>query len=243
MFDLAALLQQEGLTVVCLPLPGYETTSPAFGWSPASACERLASRLPAGECILLGWSLGGNLAMQLASTPPEPVSARQAGREGIAIKGVITLASNPVFVARENWDTGISAQRFAQFQSGLCRDREKTLKQFRLLCCQGSPDFRGRARWLERQQQDMPAVLPENLAGSLSLLAEDQRAVWQACPVAAMHLLGQADALVPAGLRERLCRLVPGQGVEVVPDSSHLLFADQLQRVAKAIMQFIYSLS
>ncbi len=62
--------------------------------------------------VVIGWSLGGQLATQLVNTFYE-----QTGQT----KTLITLASNPCFVTNDNWQTAMSADVFSQFKTSFTK--------------------------------------------------------------------------------------------------------------------------
>jgi len=73
----------------------------------------LADTLKPG--VLVGWSLGGMLAVQLQRRFPERFSR------------VITIASNACFVARKDWPSAMPADTFRAFLNDFRLQPEKTL--------------------------------------------------------------------------------------------------------------------
>jgi len=128
---LAAALRglDEHLTVEIEPLPELESSDPA-DW-----LDELDERIPQ-DVWLGGWSLGGMLASELAA------------RRGEHCCGLLTLASNPSFVAHEQWPSAMPAETFDAFLAGCSADPRQTLKRFSLLCAQGAQDPRGVSRLL-----------------------------------------------------------------------------------------------
>ncbi|EZQ01561.1 pimeloyl-[acyl-carrier protein] methyl ester esterase [Acinetobacter sp. DSM 11652] len=79
--------------------------------------------------VIIGWSLGGQLATLLTQKVFE--LSGQA-------KTLITLASNPCFVANERWSTGMPLSTFQSFRESFENDPMTTLKRFCYLVSQGS---------------------------------------------------------------------------------------------------------
>ncbi|MDZ4337466.1 MAG: transporter, partial [Pseudomonas sp.] len=102
---------------------------------PADWLDELDANLPE-DAWLGGWSLGGMLASELAA------------RRGDRCCGLLTLASNPSFVAHEQWPSAMAGETFDAFLAGCKADPRMTLKRFSLLCAQGSEDPRGLSRLL-----------------------------------------------------------------------------------------------
>lgn len=97
--------------------------------------DELDERIPQ-DVWLAGWSLGGLLASELAA------------RRGERCCGLLTLASNPSFVAHEQWPSAMPGETFDAFLAGCSADPRATLKRFSLLCAQGAQDARGLSRLL-----------------------------------------------------------------------------------------------
>ncbi|CAB1216764.1 YqiA/YcfP family alpha/beta fold hydrolase [Acinetobacter bouvetii] len=79
--------------------------------------------------VIVGWSLGGQLATLLVDQ-----IQKQHGLE----KVLITLGSNPCFVANETWPTAMDQQTFQQFKQSFEQDAVATLKKFGYMVCQGT---------------------------------------------------------------------------------------------------------
>src|SRR5690606_37767091 len=88
------------------------------------------------RALVLGWSLGGLLASAYAAAWPSRVS------------GLITLAANPCFVARDTWPAAMAPATNKQFNRAFGRDPQVTLQRFCALVAEGSPAGRARLKQL-----------------------------------------------------------------------------------------------
>ncbi|ENW08875.1 hypothetical protein [Acinetobacter beijerinckii] len=79
--------------------------------------------------VIVGWSLGGQLATILVN---------QIHQQYDEQKLLITLGSNPCFVAQADWMTAMPVETFMQFKQSFEQDAITTLKRFGLLVCQGT---------------------------------------------------------------------------------------------------------
>lgn len=79
--------------------------------------------------VLMGWSLGGQLATILAD---------EISKQYQQHKVLITLGSNPCFVANENWQTAMDQPTFQAFKQSFKDDAISTLKKFGYMVCQGT---------------------------------------------------------------------------------------------------------
>uniref|UniRef100_UPI00083B9EBF transporter n=1 Tax=Pseudomonas sp. BMS12 TaxID=1796033 RepID=UPI00083B9EBF len=113
----------------------------------------LDERLPA-DTWLGGWSLGGMLASELAAL------------RGERCRGLLTLASNPCFVAGPDWPFAMAEATFDAFVDGCRLQSENILKRFALLCTQGADEARSLARQL---QAAAPRQAPDVLLAGLEV--------------------------------------------------------------------------
>lgn len=208
----------EQLQVEVEPLPDL-STGDFSAW-----IDQLDDRLPQ-DCWLAGWSLGGMLAAGLA--------ARRQQR----CCGLLTLASNPCFVARGDWPDAMPVITFKAFHEGFQTDSAATLKRFALLCAQGAENPRHVGRLLVA---GMPQSSNEALLSGLELLATaDVRQALQQYAGSQLHILGAADALVPVAVAGALQALQPAIEVAVLESGSHAFAIEQPKIVASLIQAFL----
>lgn len=86
--------------------------------------EKIAEKIPT-KSIVLGWSLGGMIAVQLAHKYTNKIS------------GLITIATNANFVSSDIWPHAMSREIFTAFCENYQQYPEKTAKRFQALHIQG----------------------------------------------------------------------------------------------------------
>jgi len=204
---LAALRPWANVTLFDIPglTPGRGDEAPDL----AELVAALVGQLRPGA-VLLGWSLGGQLALEVAA------------RTEAAVAAVVTLCSNPCFQAREDWP-GMSPALLAAFRANAAEDPGRTLRRFDSLQLEGS----ARARPLMRALQSLRAAEPGRAlqAGLAWLQRLDQRALCQSLAMPQLHLLGARDGLLPPELAAALRTLLAdntGAGIEILPGCSHV---------------------
>lgn len=221
MEPLAAALQglDEHLKVEIEPLPELDS-SDLQTW-----LDELDENIPQ-DVWLGGWSLGGMLASELAA------------RRGERCCGLLTLASNPCFVADEQWPSAMPGETFDAFLAGCQSDPRMTLKRFSLLCAQGAQDARGLSRLM---QGGAPNGTPTALMAGLELLAQlDTRQALQAFRGPQFHLFAGQDALVPADAAGALFTLLPDIEMGLIEQASHAFLLEDPHGVAGAIQAFLH---
>ncbi|MEZ5570805.1 MAG: malonyl-ACP O-methyltransferase BioC [Halioglobus sp.] len=179
------------------------------------------------RAVFVGWSLGGQIAAELAALVPERVAA------------LVTICSNPRFLAMQNWP-GMDALMFEDFRDGLASDPSAALQRFDSLMVTGSRQPRQLLRQL-RQHQRLPATA-ELLAGLDWLKRLDERELISALTQPRLHLFAQDDALVPHQVSQQIVsdaseRLLAK--VKVLPRTSHLVPLDAPVELAYEIHHFL----
>ena len=151
---------------------------------------QLVSQLPA-SFHLLGWSLGGQVAIQIASQYPKRVSS------------LVCLSSNPCFVSSSSHQ-GMTAELLQQFTHLYATNPDKTLARFCRLQSQGAINSACRA---ELQQHVQPCE--GQLLGLQWLAQLDLRQALSSTPCPALYVFAETDALVPIAVMDNMRLLLP----------------------------------
>lgn len=215
-----------GIDTIVVDLPGFGEASAEPAHADIDTLARaMAAKVPAGA-IWLGWSLGGLVAMQAA--------LHGYGQ----MKGLITLASSPRFVADDNWP-GIKPAVLQQFKDSVDGDIATLIDRFLAIQAMGAPSARQDIKALREQVLARPMPSRAALAGGLAILDNtDLRPALEALNVPTLRLYGRLDALVPVAIAETLDQQLPGSRSHVFEHSSHAPFISNPQQVAAAIKVF-----
>ncbi|WAU75053.1 hydrolase [Acinetobacter sp. TR11] len=143
--------------------------------------------------VIVGWSLGGQLATLLVN---------QIEKQYAKQKLLITLASNPCFVAQDDWTTAMPVETFMQFKQSFEHDAITTLKRFGLLVCQGASS--AKKDFLAMQKLILPqpiALLKQGLELLKQLNLVDICKKYQGRQ---LHVFAEHDALVPYQIAQNI---------------------------------------
>lgn len=196
-FDGLANLLASEFDVRSLELPGHGDREPLPVNTLAAWADDLAQQLPDGA-ILLGWSLGGQVAMRAALDHPHKVAR------------LVLLASTPKFVAADDWRGGIALPDLEAFGAALLGDPQATLMRFLSLQTRGMPGQKAMLQQLRHSVLAAPAAHPDALAGGLAILREtDLRADLPRLIQPALVLHGALDTLTPAAAGAWLAATLP----------------------------------
>lgn len=217
-------LQQLG-QVWALDLPGFGESVPQPVLELDALLQQIEAYLPE-KAWLLGWSLGGMLATALAHRYPDRV------------EGLVCLAANARFVANDDYPIAMPPEVNRQFNSAFVADPDTVLRRFTGLMAQGDSDERRLLKELRSARASLQSS-PQWLVW-LELLAQlDNRPMLAELRQPVLHLLGEADALVPAAAAETLAGLNPTHQVEVLPGAAHALHWSRPQQLVEHIIRFL----
>jgi len=204
-----------------IDLPGYGDSELSDGaeqqaWQLETLFDAF-NELSIGPAIWCGWSLGGMLATQYAAAYPERVA------------GLVTIASNALFVEQNDWPRAMSAVDYEQFATSLKADAKTTLSRFLALVSQGSPTARADLRQLKKCAS---GATDTTLQVSLDLLSElDSRPSFAALAVPNMHVFGELDALVPVSASASVAQLNDCVEIKIIEAAGHAPFLSHTEQV------------
>ncbi len=210
--------------VTCVDLPGHGLSPAWKHWTLAATADKLAELVPS-RALCLGWSLGGQVALELASRYPPKVA------------GLILLATNPRFVAESPWP-GMAPEVFESFARGIEVEPQATLHRFLALCCLGAAYAPRLLRRLRAAWNRCPAPAPAVLRQGLEILRRTDLRDGLAeigCPVAVVA--GQEDNLVPVAAAERLAASLPWARLAILEGASHAPFLSHPQGLAALVRE------
>lgn len=212
-----------GLRLHLVDLPGHgHSRAVAFGSLDAVA-DAVAAAVPAGAAAC-GWSLGGLVAMRLAT--------RHRGQ----LRAIALVSTTPCFARRDDWPHAMARRTLEDFAAGLRDDPARTIRTFVNLNALGGPQARDRMRELAGLlgERGMPSA--GSLAAGLAVLHdEDLRGEVATIDLPAAVIHGARDALVPAGAGRWLAAALPFARFTEIPDAAHLPFVSHPAEVAMAL--------
>jgi pimeloyl-[acyl-carrier protein] methyl ester esterase len=213
--------------IVAIDLPGHGA-SPWAGQAGASQwLAAIAAMVPRGA-TLLGWSLGGQLALQLASQP------------SLAVRRLVLIATSPRFVRTDDWPQGMAADTLRQFALQLERDPQQTVADFLELQVRGSADAASVRASLRQALQQHGTARPEALRAALALLERnDLRQLAGSIHVPALVIAGQYDRVTPPQAGQALAQLLPHGQLLQIARAGHAPFLSHPQQVSTALLEFL----
>ncbi|TDO98276.1 alpha/beta fold hydrolase [Marinomonas balearica] len=175
----------------------------------------------------LGWSLGGMISTYVAA------------RRSSCVQGLITIASAPSFVAREDCSYGMALADFDHFQNLVEQDPKKGLKRFVSLQATGASNERALTKSI-RAIQNEELIDEAALSGGLNLLRSlDVRRELELLDLPNIHYFGKLDALVNYSAIDSELPHNDLQSVELIDTSAHQPFLECPDILLEKIITFI----
>lgn len=222
------LARRHRVLAVDLPGHGRSAATPAFTLDAIVGTLDAAFATLARPLTVVGWSLGGLLAMRWALAVPARVAR------------LVLVSTTPRFVAGDDWPHAVSAQTLARFGDELHVSWKATLLRFLSLQVRGSEH--GHATLVQMRERLFAHGEPsrEALAGALALLAgTDLRADAGALAQPTLVVTGSRDTLTLPGAASWLAEHLPDARCVTIDGAGHAPFLSHPEPFAAAVEAFL----
>ena len=205
-------------------LPGYGAApvcAPYTLEAMAGAVARAAPR----RCHVVGWSLGGEVALAWARRAPHQV------------RRLVLIGTTPCFASRPGWPCATAPAVLREFGRLLAADRAGTVARF--IAVQARGDARALRLGGVLAQSSARSAPDSVLAAGLTVLLDadlrrDLRRVRQ--PALVLH--GARDRIVPPAAGRWLAAALPDARFSLLRACAHAPFLSQPARVARELREF-----
>jgi pimeloyl-[acyl-carrier protein] methyl ester esterase len=227
-FDALADLLADDFDVHALALPGHGGRAALAENTLRTWADDLAQQLP-DHATLLGWSLGGQVAMRAALDHPHRITR------------LVLLATTPRFVMAKDWGRGMAPTDLEDFGAALMADPQATLLRFLSLQTRGMANQKTLLQQLRQTLLATPGASSEALSSGLTMLRDtDLRAELPRLMQPTLVLHGALDTLTPSAAGVWLAEALPhAQHIEF-SRAAHAPHLSHGADVAAAIGQFVY---
>ncbi len=212
-------------TIHSVDLPGHgRSFGQRFVYGDTLA-ELAAYLAPLAPATLVGWSLGGAFAVELALSFPT------------LLRAVVPIASSPCFVATADWPSGMQPNAFKSFSEELTRDWEGVVDRFIALETLGSPNEKTELRWLRAEVYAHGKPDPAALMSGLAMLESiNLTARLTSLSVPSLWLGGRRDRIVPPQAIIAAAALCRGGRAEILA-AAHAPFLTHPELIANFIIE------
>lgn len=178
--------------------------------------------------VVLGWSLGGMVALELARRCPGHLGA------------LVLVATTPRFLQAPDWQHGLRPEVLGWFAQGLAADFGRTVQDFLVLQVRG--DERGHETLcaLRRQLGDHGPPQPHALETGLRILEQaDLRDALPGIALPALVISGENDRLTPVPAGRALAAALGSARFVSVERAGHAPFLSHPEPVLREITGFL----
>lgn len=222
----------ERYRVHLVDLPGHGYSAPTSARPSlrllAEAVElAIADASGPGPATTLGWSLGGQVALEWARLHPRRVGA------------LVLMSTTPSFIQRPDWPYAMTETTLRQFGDELRVAYRPTLRRFVRLQVQGSEHARDALAALRSQLFARGEPSPQVLRDTIELLAStDLRGMTRSIPQPALVIAGDRDTITPVDASRWLADSLPNASLVVIPGAAHAPFLSHSDAVIAALDPF-----
>jgi pimeloyl-[acyl-carrier protein] methyl ester esterase len=210
-------------------IPGHGRSPPIEPFDLPSLAAAIDASIDADAALtILGWSFGGQVALQWALMQPARVER------------LVLVATTPSFVQRDGWPHAMAPAALARFGDELRVAYRLTLQRFLALQVHGSVEGRATLAQLRQCLFDRGEPSPAALAGVLRLLGQvDLRPVLPRVTTPALVVGGDRDTLVPLQATVELAAALPNATHVAIEGAAHAPFLSDRAAFLRAVLPFI----
>lgn len=195
-------------------------------WDIGKVADLLLAKMPA-RCVLLGWSLGAKISMEIAARAPE------------RIEGLILISATPKFARSDDWPHGANPAALDTLGQHLRDDYRRTVNDFLSLQVRGSAQADETLGNLRHALLSQGECQPATLLRSLRLLHQiDQRSRLSLIQAPTLVIAGQYDRVVHPGATQAAAALIPNARYHELPRCGHAPFISHTRDVVELIQEF-----
>jgi len=235
----AALCDRFRIIAVDLPGHGRSLWPPersSLAGQAAQVHETIAEI--ATEYSLLGWSLGGQIALQLVAGAPRRIPLTST------VHRLVLIATTPRFATSPDWPHGAPPERLTALAAGLRADYRRTVSDFLEL------QVRGSAAGAEALQQLRASLFAHGdsgehpllsaLARDLELLRDtDLRSLLPQITLPTLVIAGQYDRVTMPAASNALADSLPNARYVEIRRAAHAPFLSHLPQLGALIADFL----
>ncbi|RJR36135.1 MAG: alpha/beta fold hydrolase [Deltaproteobacteria bacterium] len=201
----------------------FEVQAPAIStWDPAWLEEYL-KKFSLADCLLVGWSLGGMLLLEVLA------------RQSAAVGGLVLAGAAPVFCSQADHPWGQPPAAVRAMRRALKSNPKKVLQDFAGSClAPGEEAFQGETAAL------FSGGNAADLATGLDyLLNQDLRPLLPHFPAPPVIIQGSQDRIVPPEQGRFLHEHLPGSSLHLLKGAGHLPFWTKAERFNEILEKIV----
>jgi pimeloyl-[acyl-carrier protein] methyl ester esterase len=222
---------RERFRVIAVDLPGHGRSAWTFSrGTPAEQAWAIYTTLApiSNRYSLLGWSLGAQIALDLAAAMPGQIDR------------LVLLAATPKFVEATDWQFGMKTAVITKLGEQLRLDYRRTISDFLELQVRGSAEGSRVLEQLRRALLIHGQAVPHALEAGLNTLAtSDLRPTLGHVRAPTLVIAGQHDRITPPAASAALAQALPDARYVEIPRAAHASFLSHRAAFAALVRKFL----
>lgn len=207
--------------VHCIDLPGHGLSDEdADIANLPQLAQRIARVVPTGAAVV-GWSLGGLVALELATQMP--------------LRALALISTTPKFLADSDWPNGMRADVFSQFVGRLATDFSATVEDFLSLQVRGEAQAVETLRTLKSRLLQHPPSQSALQWGLKLLRDNDLRTALPQIKAPVLIVCGANDRITPPGAARYLAEHLQRAQLLEIRRAGHAPFISHRSEVLAAL--------
>ena len=216
------------VSVYLIDLPGMGGSSFISPYTLDNIAKEIKANVPIKKFNILGWSLGGQVAMSLAIRMPE------------FVEKLILMSTTPCFVEKKDWSYGVNKQFFSNFEMEAKQNLNNTLMKFFLIQTRDIDDSKNVMRFLKNEFIE---IRDENKSGmqlALNVLKEtDLRNEVQKIDKPTLIIAGDKDRLTSSKASIWLYEKIKGATLKEIKGANHMPFISHREIMTESVKKFL----
>lgn len=221
------LIEQLARDCIALDLPGHGMAEARDVWSPAALAQHMLAQMPP-SFDLLGWSLGAQVAVEIAAAAPARVSR------------LVLVGATPKFTQSADWPHAVTTATLDMLATQLCRHPTRTITDFLALQVRGSTAATNTLNRLQKSLRAGGAGTDAALVAALEWLrTTDQRSHLSSILQPSLVVAGQYDRIVHPEASKSLAQSLPNALYLEIPRCGHAPFLSHPEHIHALLQEFL----
>jgi pimeloyl-[acyl-carrier protein] methyl ester esterase len=216
------------VSVYLVDLPGMGGSSSISPYTLDNIAKEIKANVPIKKINILGWSLGGQVAMNLAIKMPE------------FVEKLILMSTTPCFVEKKDWPYGVNKQIFLNFEMEAQQNLNNTLTKFFLIQTRDIDDSKNVMRFLKNTFIELRDENKSGMQSALNVLREtDLRDEVKKIDKPTLIITGGKDRLTSSKASIWLYEKIKGATLNEIKGANHMPFISHKEKMTESVKKFL----
>ena len=215
-------------SVYLIDLPGMGGSSSISPYTLDNIAKEIKANVPIKKFNILGWSLGGQVAMSLAIRMPE------------FVEKLILMSTTPCFVEKKDWPYGVNKQFFSNFELETKQNLNNTLLKFFLIQTRDINDSKNVMRFLKNTFIEIRDDNKSGMQSALNVLKEtDLRNEVKKIDKPTLIFSGDKDRLTSLKASIWLYEKIKRAKLKEIKGANHMPFISHREKMTESVKKFL----